>query len=45
MGTKYMLLGIALVLCGIAFAINNPIAYVSAVAGLVLAFIGLFKEG
>ena len=40
-----MLLGIALILCGIAFSFNNPIAEAAAVAGLVLAFIGLFKDG
>ena len=40
-----MLLGIALILCGIALSFHNPIAEVAAAAGLVLALIGMFKEG
>ena len=47
MGTKYMLLGIVLCLCGILLATptTNDLAYIFAGGGLLLALIGLFKEG
>ena len=45
MGTKYMLLGIVLCLCGLALSIPSPAAWVFAGGGLVLAIIGLFKDG
>ena len=45
MGTKYMLLGIVLCLCGIVLSIPSPIAWAAAAGGLVLAVIGLFKDG
>ncbi|MDE6259272.1 MAG: hypothetical protein K2M42_00150 [Oscillospiraceae bacterium] len=46
MGTKYMLLGIVLCLCGIVLAaFPSPVAWVFAGGGLLLALIGLFKEG
>lgn len=45
MGTKYMLLGIALILCAIAFSVMPSAALLIPVAGgLVLALVGLFKE-
>ena len=47
MGTKYMLLGIVLCLCGILLTIptSSSLAYIFAGGGLLLAIIGLFKEG
>jgi len=45
MGTKYMLLGVVLCLCGIVLSIPNPAAWIPAAGGLVLAVIGLFKDG
>ena len=45
MGTKYMLLGIVLCLCGIVLAaIPSPVAWIFAGGGLLLALVGLFKE-
>ena len=45
MGTKYMLLGVVLCLFGLALSIPSPIAWGCAAGGLLLAVIGLFKEG
>ncbi|MDE6280473.1 MAG: hypothetical protein K2M15_01560 [Oscillospiraceae bacterium] len=46
MGTKYMLVGIVLCLGGIILAaVPSPVAWVFAGGGLLLALIGLFKEG
>lgn len=46
MGTKYMLLGITLLLAGILFSISTePVIYAAVAGGVLLAVIGLFKEG
>lgn len=46
MGTKYMLLGIALLLAGILFCLSaQPAVYIIAAGGLVLAVVGLLKDG
>ena len=46
MGTKYMLLGIALLLGSIAFSVMpGPIMLAPIAGGLALAVIGLFKDG
>lgn len=46
MGTKYMLLGIAVLLAGILFSIGtHPMVYIPIIGGLVLAVMGLLKEG
>ena len=46
MGTKYMLLGIALLLAGILLCISTePVTYIIAAGGVLLAVMGLLKEG
>ena len=41
-----MLLGIMLCLCGIALAaFPSPVTWISTGGGLVMAVVGLFKEG
>lgn len=44
MGTKIMLLGIAIILAAIALSINNIIAFGGGVLGLIVVIIGLFKN-
>ena len=43
MGTKIMLLGIAIILAAIALSIDNIIAF-GGVLGLIVVIIGLFKS-
>lgn len=42
MGRKIMLLGIAVILAGIALSINNILAFGGGVAGLFIVIIGMF---
>ena len=44
MGTKIMLLGIAIILAAIALSIDNIIAFGGGVLGLIVVIIGLFKS-
>ena len=44
MGTKIMLLGIAIILAAIPQYIDNIIAYGGGVLGLIVVIIGLFKS-
>lgn len=44
MGTKIMLLGIAIILAVIALSIDNIIAFGGGVLGLIVVIIGLFKS-
>ena len=42
MGRKIMLLGIAVILAGIALSISNILAFGGGVAGLLIVIIGMF---
>lgn len=44
MGTKIMLLGIAVILAAMALSMNNIIAFCGGLLGLIVAIIGLFKH-
>lgn len=44
MGTKIMLLGIAIILAAIVLSIDNIIAFGGGVLGLIVVIIGLFKS-
>ncbi len=44
MGTKIMLLGIAIILAAISVSIDNIIAFGGGVLGLIVVIIGLFKS-
>ena len=43
MGTKIMLLGIAIILAAIDLSIDNIIAFGGGVLGMIVVIIGLFK--
>ena len=42
MGTKIMLLGIAIILAAIALSMNNFIAFCGGILGFLVAIVGLF---
>lgn len=43
MGTKIMLLGIAVILAAMAYSLDSVIAFIGGLLGLLIAIIGLVK--